>query len=139
MSQTPIYTEHHPRWHRTRVSTYWWLGSWSYLAFILRELSSVFIAWFIVYLLLLVQAVSAGPEDYRRFRDWAGTPPILILNIVSLFFVIFHAVTWFNLAPRAMVLHYRGKKVPGVWITAQNYLAWAIVSALVAWLILAGY
>ena len=32
----------------------------SYLAFILRELSSIFVAWFVVYLLLLVRAVEPG-------------------------------------------------------------------------------
>ena len=52
-------------------------------------------------------------------------------------FVAFHAVTWFNLAPQAMVVRLRGKRVPGVWIAAANYAAWAVVSALVAWLVLA--
>ena len=39
MSQTHAYTEFHPRWYRKRVSTYWWLRSGAYLAFILRELN----------------------------------------------------------------------------------------------------
>src|SRR5438132_766531 len=42
------YTEYHPRWYRTRVSTWWWLARWPYLKFILREISSVFVAWFVV-------------------------------------------------------------------------------------------
>ena len=41
MSQAPAYTEYHPRWYRRRVSTYWWMGRWSYLVFILRELSRI--------------------------------------------------------------------------------------------------
>ena len=60
MSERPIYTEYHPRWYRTRVSTWWWLKRRPYLAFILRELSSVFVAWSVVFLLLLVAAVSGG-------------------------------------------------------------------------------
>jgi fumarate reductase subunit C len=120
------------------MSTYWWLQRWPYLAFIAREVSSVFIAWFVVFTLLLVRAVSEGAEAYQAFLAWSRGPLVLGLNVVTLFFVAFHAVTWFNLAPQAMVVHLRGQRVPGAWIAASNYLAWALVSALVAWLILRG-
>jgi fumarate reductase subunit C len=110
----------------------------SYLVFILRELSSVFVAWFVVYLLVLVRALSQGESSYRQFLDWSGSPFILLLNLVSLFFVVFHAVTWFNLAPKAMVVHVGRTRVPGSLITASNYFAWAVASALVAWLLLGG-
>src|SRR5262245_62923839 len=66
MSEKPAYTEYHPRWYRPRMSTYWWLGRWSYLVFILRELSSVFVAWSIVYLLMLIRAVSQGDSHYQE-------------------------------------------------------------------------
>jgi fumarate reductase subunit C len=135
MSENPAYTEHHPRWHRPRMSTYWWLKKRAYLLFILRELSSVFVAWFVVFLLMLVAAVSAGEEGYQRFLAWAARPAVVAVNVVSLCFVVLHAVTWFNLAPQAMALRVRGKRVPGVWIAASNYAAWALVSALVVWLI----
>ena len=134
----PAYSEYPPRWYRPRMSTYWWLKRWSYLAFILRELSSVFVAWSVVFLLLLVAAVSGGEDSYRQFLAWAGRPAVLLLSAVSLLFVVFHAVTWFNLAPKAMVLRWRGRRVPGAWIAASNYAAWALASALVAWLLLGG-
>jgi len=134
----PVYTEYHPRWYRPRMSTWWWLRRRSYLAFILRELSSVFVAWSVVFLLLLVAAVSGGEDSYRQFLAWAGRPVVVLLNVVSLFFVVFHAVTWFNLAPKAMVMRWRGRRVPGAWIAASNYAAWALASALVAWLLLGG-
>jgi fumarate reductase subunit C len=136
MSESSSYTEYHPRWLRTRVSTYWWLKRWSYFAFILREMSSIFVAWFLVYLLLLVRAVSQGDSAYQQFLNWSGHPLVLVLNIVTLFFVIVHAITWFNLAPQAMVVHMRGRRVPGSLIAASNYLAWALASAVVAWLVL---
>jgi fumarate reductase subunit C len=120
------------------MSTYWWLGRWSYLTFILRELTSIFVAWSVVYLLLLVRAVIQGDSAYRQFLGWSRSPIILLLNLVSLGFIVFHTVTWFHLAPKAMVLHARGKRVPGSWITASNYLAWALASALVAWVLLGG-
>jgi fumarate reductase subunit C len=136
MSDKVVYTEYHPRWYRPRMSTWWWLKRWSYLAFILRELSSIFVCWFIVYLLLLLDAVRRGPVQYHAFLGWSSSPVVLLLNIAALCFVVFHAVTWFNLAPQAMVVRLRGKRVPGSWIAGGNYVAWAAVSGLVAWLIL---
>ena len=136
MTERPAYTEYHPRWYRPRMSTWWWLRNGHYLAFILRELSSVFVAWSVVYLLLLVRAVSQGEASYQQLVSWSRSPGILVVNVVSLIFVVYHAVTWFNLAPQAMVVHLRGRRVPGAWIAASNYGAWALVSALVAWLVL---
>ena len=136
MSDRPIYREYHPRWFRPRTSTYWWLERWSYFAFILRELSSVFVGWSVVYLLLLFRAVGRGDFQYQQFLAWSSGPVVLTMNLVSLCFVVLHAITWFNLAPQAMVVHLLGKRVPGPWITASNYLAWAVASALVLWLVL---
>ena len=136
MSIGPGYTPYHPRWLRPRMSTYWWLGRGSYLAFILRELSSVFVAWFVAFLLLLVRAVSAGDSAYREFLQWSATPFPLLLNIVTLLFVVFHAITWFNLAPQAMVVKVGKAPVPGSVIAGSNYAAWVVVSALLAWLLI---
>jgi fumarate reductase subunit C len=136
MNGRPAYTEYHPRWIRSRMSTYWWLGRGSYLAFILRELSSIFVGWFAVYLLLLVRAVSQGESRYQDFLGWSGRPAVLTLNVVSLLFIVYHAITWFNLAPKAMVVRVGGTRVPGFLIAGSNYVAWAMASALVGWLLL---
>ena len=77
MNDGPAYTDYRPRWHRPRMSTYWWVQRWSYVAFILRELSSLFIAWFVLYLLLLVQAVSEGEDAYKGFLAWSKEPVVL--------------------------------------------------------------
>lgn len=138
MSERPVYSEYHPRWLRPKMSLYWWLQRGSYVAFMLRELSSIFIAWFVVYLLLLVRAVSQGDASYQEFLGWSGGPLVLLVNVVSLLFVVFHTITWFNAAPQAIVARVGGKRVPGQWIAASNYLAWALASAVVVWLLTDG-
>jgi len=130
------YTEFHPRWYRPRMSVFWWVGRRSYLVFVLRELSSVFVAWSVVFLLLLVHAVSQGGKQYQQFLNLSSNPWMLALNAVTLAFLVFHAITWFNLAPQAMVVRLRGNRVPRSAITGAHYAAWALLSALVAWLIL---
>ena len=117
------------------MSVYWWLGRWPYVRFILRELSSLAVAWFVLYLLVLFRAAGVGATNYDRFLAWSAHPLVIAINVVALFFIVFHAVTWFNLAPQAMVVHVGKKRVPGVLIAASNYAAWIVVSAGLAWLL----
>jgi fumarate reductase subunit C len=133
--KNPDYQLYHPRWYRPAVSTYWWLHRGTYVAFILREISAIFVAWFVVYLVMLLHAVAQGAESYRQFLDWSGSVGILILNIVTLIFILIHAVTWFNLAPQAMAVRLGGRRVPDIMISGPNYAAWAAVSAFLVWIL----
>jgi fumarate reductase subunit C len=131
-------TEYLPRSYHARVSTYWWLARWRYLKFILREASSVFVAWTVVITLLQIRALTRGPADYAEFQKWLRSPLLLAVNAISFFFVLFHAVTWFNLTPKAMVVRVRGKRLPGPAVAAPTYVAWVVISAAVTWILLRG-
>ena len=134
LSNAPLYTEYHPRWYRPHVSVYWWLGQWQYLKFILRELSSVFVGAVVVMTLFQLRALRNGPEAYARFQHRMQSPVIIAFVVISLFFVVFHSITWFNLTPSAMPVRFGGKRVPGWMIAAPNYALWAIVSVIIGWL-----
>jgi fumarate reductase subunit C len=137
-SALPAYTPYHPRWYRGHVSTWWWLGRWPYLRFILREISSVFVAWGVVLLLLDIRALRHGPAAYDAFQHLLRNPAILLLNVVSVLFIVFHALTWFSLAPRAMVVRARGRRVPDAMIAGSNYALWVVVSLLIGFFLLRG-
>jgi fumarate reductase subunit C len=128
--------EFHPRWYRERVSTWWWLGEWHYLKFILRELTSLSVAWFVVLTLFQLRAFSHGLAAYMRFTNRLDSPIMIFLNLIAFCFVMFHTITWFNLAPRAMPVRLGGKRVPEFLVAAPNYVLWIVVSAFVAWLLL---
>jgi fumarate reductase subunit C len=136
MGRSHVYTDYHPRWLRRQPSTYWWLEKWAYLAFILREGSCVFVAWLVVYLLLIVRAVVDGPASYARFLEWSATPWVLTLNVLSFLFMVYHAITFFDAAPQAMVVHVGRKRVPAHVVLAGHYVAWLAASVLVGWLLL---
>ena len=101
----------------------------------LRELSSVFVAWSVVYLLLLVRAVGRWTGEYQRFLDWSASPWLIALNVVALAFVLYHAITFVNLTPQAMVVRLRGRRVPPRAARWLVYLAWLVVSAFLVWLV----
>ena len=118
------------------VHLFWWLERRSYVLFVLRELSSVFIAWFVVFLLLLINAVSDGEASYQNFLNWSSQWWVIAINVIAMAFVLLHSVTWFALAPRAMAIKVRGHRLPPRQVVAAHYLAWLVLSAIVAWVVL---
>jgi fumarate reductase subunit C len=121
--------------YRRPMSVWWWTRKRTYFLFVMRELSSLFIAWLVLYLLLFVRAVGRGEAAYADFLDWASSPWLVVLNIVAFGFVVLHTVTWFSLTPQAMVVSLRGRRVPAAAIIGAQYAGLAIVSAFVFWLV----
>lgn len=138
MSAESHYTPYHPRWYRRRVSVWWWLQNRVYTGFVLRELTSVFVALFAGVSLWQLRALAEGPEAYARFLARLGTPLFVILHGVAFLFVLFHSITWFNLAPTAMVVRLRGKRLPDWVVVGMNYSAWLVLSGAVAFILLRG-
>jgi fumarate reductase subunit C len=135
-SDTFVYTDYHPRWLRQPKHTYWWLEKPAYFAFILRELTCLPVAWFAIYLLLLVQAVSDGPAAYAQFLAWSASPWMILVNVVSFALLVFHAITFFDAAPQALIVHLGRTRVPGQLVLFGHYAAWVAASAVVVWLLM---
>jgi succinate dehydrogenase subunit C len=121
-------------WRRP-MSTWWWLRKRTYFVFVMRELSSFFVAWFVLYLLLLVRAVGKGDAAYRDFLDKADSPVLVVINALGFLFIVLHTVTWFGVTPQAMALRVRGKPVPPVVVIGAQYVGLAVVSAFIWWLV----
>jgi fumarate reductase subunit C len=121
-------------WRRP-ISTWWWLRKRTYFVFVMRELSSLSVAWFVLYLLLLVRAVGRGDAAYQDFLDTAASPVLVVINVVGFAFIVLHTVTWFGVTPQAMALQVRGKPVPAPVVIGAQYVGLAVVSALVWWLV----
>lgn len=136
MEGTPLYTKYHPKWYRTRIPIFWWVHKYPHIRFIARELTSVAVALYACILLFQISAVADGPEAYLRFLAWLKTPFSLFLHAVAFLFVLFHSITWFNLAPKALVVSLGSKRVPPAVIVALNYAAWVILSLGISWILL---
>ncbi len=136
MSGETRYTPYHPRWYRRRVSVWWWLQNRTYATFVLRELTSVFVAFFAAVSLWQLRALEQGPDAYARFLARLSTPLFVALHGIVLLFVLFHSITWFNLAPKAIVVRLSGKRVPDWVVVSLNYAAWLVLSGAVAFIVL---
>lgn len=151
-----------PATYRQPVSRLWWAKKPTYFLFLMRELTCLAVGWFAVFLLMLVYAIGRGESSYQRFVDWAGSPVVIVVNVVALALLVLHTVTWFSLTPQAMVVRGPGGRqvvqtkmvnvagrimpsatvvrvggrVPAALVIASQYLGLAVVSAFIAWLVL---
>lgn len=132
------YRRYHPKWHRERLPIFWWLRKRAYAKFIGRELTSVFVAYAALLLLVEVRALAAGAQAHQALRAWLEDPLVVGFHVVVLLALLFHTVTWLNLAPKALVVHVGRRKIPAVLVLLGHYAAWGIVSLALAWLLLGG-
>ena len=127
--------------YRKPIPVFWWVRKPTYFLFVMRELSSLFVAWFVAYLLFLVHAVSQGDRAYRRFLDAADAPWLVAVNVLGFAFLLLHTVTWFHLTPKAMVVQVpehprvpaslRGWTAPGWLIIGSQYAGFVVMAALI--------
>ena len=81
--------------------------------------------------------MARGATAYRNFLEVMANPAMIVLNLIALAFVLLHAVTFANLTPRAMIVRVLGRRVPSRAVLAGVYLGWLVVTAFLAWLVVA--
>lgn len=128
----PRAARHRPKWHRERMPIFWWLGKWSYTKFIVRELTSLAVAWSAAVLVLHARALARGGADAEAFGAWLRSPVALAANSLALLMLLVHSLTWLGLAPRALRIRLGDRRVPDGAVLAAHYLAWAAASAVLA-------
>ncbi len=116
----------------------WWLRNRAYFLFMVRELTSVFIAAYAILLLLLLYELRLGREAYEEYLGLLRAPGMLVFHLVVLAAALYHAITWINITPKVIVVRRGEQRIPATVIAGVNYAAWIVISALVAWLVMRG-
>ena len=125
-----------PRSLHRSISNWWWLERCNYLIFILREFSSVFVAYFLLVTPGQLCALTRGPQAYAAFQAHMRQPRIIILNIIALAFLALHTYTWSKLVPKVFFPRRHGYPLPEMTTALPSYILWAIATIVVAAFIL---
>jgi fumarate reductase subunit C len=120
-----------PGLYYPKLPTTWWLRHPRYFAFMMRELSSVFIAIFLVVFLVEIYQLSRGPEAYAAFVDKLSSPGWIVFHVVALAFALYHSFTWFNLTAVVQVVRLGERQVPPRLVTAANFALWGVISLVI--------
>lgn len=112
------------------VKANWWANKGFYTAYMLRE-GTVIPVLFFVFEILALFLMTACAKDVidvqaklNAWRNFMTNPIIIIANIVVLIAVLYHAITWFALMPKAQRLFLGDKLVDG------KYFVWALYAVL---------
>lgn len=123
-------------YHRKMPAT-WWLTKPSYFLFMLRELSSVFIAIFLIVYLCQIYQLTQGLDAYIAFARKLSSPGWIFFHLVALLFALYHSVTWFQSSAVVLQLRIGERLIPRPFVMALHVGAWAVVSLSVLILFLA--
>ncbi len=120
-----------------KVPATWWLKKKSYFFFMLRELSSVFIALFLLVYLYQIYQLTQGAEAYVAFIRRLSSPGWILFNMIALLFAVYHSITWFQSTAVVLPVRLGEHLVPRQTVTALHIGAWMAVSLAVLILFLA--
>lgn len=136
INQFPIYYKGQVKLLVKDKPIFWWVHKWTHFRFILRELTSLGVAFYSFGLIFYIRALKQGPESFADFSAWLESPWVIGIHMVAFLLVLYHSITWFRLAPKAMVIKLGKNRVPGSIITAMNYGAWLVISIALIFLFL---
>ena len=119
------------------MPTTWWLKRWTYVLFIVRELTCVFMGGYAVLLLVLL-GCAKDEISFAVFVAWLKSAPSMVLHLLALVMTMVHSITWFNLTPKVMVVWRGEERVSPVLIAGANYVLWIVLSVLVFWIAVTG-
>lgn len=109
----------------------WWLKKKTFVLFMIRELTCVFVGIYALFLLVLASRLG----DPEAFAATLKSPVWITLQIIALPMVVYHTVTWLNLTPKVLVIWRGEDRVSPILIAGAHYLAWAVVSIVILWIV----
>lgn len=114
-----------------KVERSWWLGRRRYFVYMIREVTSLFIAFYSALLTDGLVRLSQGQAAWDGYLAAISSPAGVLFQLVCLVFASIHSVTWFGVTPKAMPLMIKGEPVPPQTIIRAHYVLWAAASLVV--------
>ncbi len=104
--------------------------------FMMRELSSVFVAAFVLLLLYQLFLLSKGPEAYAAFQDSLLNPIYIVFYAIAFVFSVYHTITWLGVIGRIQVVRIGNFTLPPVVLTASTFVGFFAISAAIGYFFL---
>lgn len=130
MSEGPVAEPYRPRLPAT-----WWIRSRHYFLYMLREMSAVFAALWVLLLLAQVPQMAGGAEAHRMWLGGVRSVGWVAFSLVSLLFVLYHAWTLFTSTGTVVRVRLGKQPVPGRSLNAAMFLGWAVTTLVIAFVL----
>ncbi len=115
----------------------WWLQRRRYTLYMIREATCVAVGGYAFFLVFL--ASRAGDEAaFSALVDRLSSPLSVVLHVLALLLLIYHAVTFIQAGPKALVFYRGDERVSPILIVSVLYGVWLGVSLVIAWFTIGG-
>ncbi len=99
----------------------------------------MFVFLYSIVLVFGVIALLQGPEAWQQWLLIVQQPLFILLHLVSLAAALYHATTWFRLAPKIMTVRYKEWQLPEKTMLEGQWVAFVLITvAIMAFAILGG-
>jgi fumarate reductase subunit C len=109
----------------------WFLHNRQLVWYMVREWSSVFVAGYAVFLMVMLYRHGQGAQAFHQFFVALQGPTALLLQLVVLAFAVYHSVTTFQAAPVIMTVWRGDEKVNPMLIVGAHFAGWLVLSLVV--------
>jgi len=116
--------------YQREVQSTWWLKSKFYTLYMIREGSSIFITLYSLILAWGILRLSQGEAAFDAWLSALQHPVFILLHLITLILALYHSITWFSLAPKAVDLYIKGKPLADKVIITGHYIGFIVISLL---------
>ena len=114
--------------YQAKQSRWWWTRNAFYRRYMLRETTSIFVLLFSLELIYSLLQLSQGEAVWNHWLGTLAQPLMILFNCLVLVATLYHASTWFRLAPKIMVLRFGDWQLPEKTMITGQWLGMIIVS-----------
>jgi fumarate reductase subunit C len=113
-----------------KQSRWWWTKNPFFLRYMIREGTSVFVLVYSLILILGLYQLKQGEAGWQQWLSLLNHPVIIAFNLLALAAALYHAVTWFKLAPKIMVVRLGDWKLPERLMVVGQWIGMLLISSI---------
>ena len=130
-----MHAEGSPTVYHPRLPGNWWTSNQHYLLYMVRELTAVFAASWVVVFLMQVPQMAGGAEAHAQWLSWVRSPAWIAFSLISLVFVLYHTYTAFTATDTLLYIRMGSKPVPGSSLNSLMFIAWTLATIVIAFIL----
>jgi fumarate reductase subunit C len=121
--------------YHPRLPANWWTKNQHYFLYMMRELTAVFAAAWVVAFLTQLPLMGGGPEAHQQWLDTVRSPGWIAFSLISLVFVLYHAYTAFTATGTLLYIRMGPKPVPGASLNSLMFIGWTLATIVIAFIL----
>jgi fumarate reductase subunit C len=115
----------------------WWRRDPFFVRYMVREATALIVALYALLLLAGTLCLARGETAWNAWLALLRTPASILLHLLMLVAMIYHAYSWFEIMPKTLpALYIGGRRVAGTTITRVGLSAAALAALItlaIAW------